>query len=137
MSILSKRNFLVGCVVTLLVCATSCNKKAVHKADEDFIGRWGHVENSNERWYLDIGDNSYGSITLYDSLNDFIETFGENPRRWRINSKIRILNLGFYTHTMFIDQYPAVATGEIVNGLDTILSGETYVILDGDYFVKY
>ena len=56
---LSKHLFLIVTALTVLFAASSCNKKAVHKVEEDFVGQWKHVESDYERWYLDIGDNSY------------------------------------------------------------------------------
>ncbi len=120
----------------LLCCISACNKIAVHKVNSSFIGNWKHQENSNEKWYLEINDDSYGNITLYDSTGNHIIAYGENPKKWRINESKQTLYHGTKNKKFHIDKYPTIASQDIYNGIDTITLGKTYIILDGDYFVK-
>ena len=114
----------------------SCQKKLVHKIYPEFVGRWRHIENSNEKWYIDIGKNSSGTITLYDSLSNFITAYGENPHRFRVKEGSNTLYFDFFDK-LHINSCPTEATSEIIEGMDTIKLGETYMVLDENYFVKY
>lgn len=124
-------------ISAFVISFSSCNKEPAHIVNEEFVGNWGHIENTNERWYIDIGSDSYGSVILYDSLNDFITAYGENPKKWRINETTNTLKHGILNASFHIIQYPTIANNEIIDGLDTIPQGEMYLILDEGYFLKY
>ena len=123
-------------IALLVILLASCKKEAVHKFDPLFIGTWSHQEDNNEFWYLDIDDKSYGSITLYDSSGNDLQVYGENPKRWRVNASKNLLYHSLFNKKFHIDKYPEIAQQTIMNGLDTIEPGKTYMILDGDFFVE-
>ena len=120
------------CVISL----SSCNKEPAHEVDEEFVGGWLHYKNTNESWTIRIDDNSRGSILLYDSLNNFVTKYSENSKKWRVNRTTKTLHHGLYHASFIIIKYPSIATTEIIDGLDTIAQGETYMILDEGYFKR-
>lgn len=115
---------------------SSCNRKPVHKIQPDFIGSWRHIENLNEFWYISIDNDSYGQITLYDSLSNIIDEYGENPHKWRVNSKTNYLTQGLYNASFHIDKYPTKITENFAYNYDTMKVGESLMILEGKYYVK-
>lgn len=122
--------------LSVILLASSCHKKAVHKLNKDFIGTWKHIENSEKRWYLDIGSSSWGNIDVYNSSWEKTDSYGENPDKWRLNPKKDILYLGGFTKKFKVDKYPVLNDQLLIIGMDTIESGNWYMILDNMYFEK-
>jgi len=114
-----------------------CQRKAIHKEHPEFIGAWSHHDNNDEHWYIDISDKSWGTITVYDA--DFVDQykFGENPHRWRYNEKKHLLTLRLIPDKFHVDQHPIAASTLIISEKDTIQPGDTYCILDGNYYKKH
>ena len=128
--------FLLIPISVFVLCFSSCNKEPAHLVDEELVGGWLHIENSNERWSIRINEDSRGDILIYDSLNNFVTKYSENSKKWRVNSTTHTLNHGLYHASFIILKYPTIATTEIIDGLDTIQTGETYMILDEGYFKR-
>lgn len=121
----------------MLLFVFSCQRKLVHKDHKEFIGNWVHHDANGEHWYIDIDAKSWGTITVYDSNNNDLMRFGENPHRWRYNEKKLLLTLRIIPDKFHVDLLPTKAETEIIDQKDTIQPGETYCILDGKHFKKY
>lgn len=102
------------------------------------VGNWRHIEYpSKDIWYLEIGDKSWGTVTVYDSTGRDKNYNGENPRRWRVKEKNNRLYNGIISPLFTIDQYPVeVTTSPVIHHYDTIAVGRTYCIINGDYYRK-
>ena len=123
-------------ISVFVISLSSCKKEPAHEVDEEFVGGWLHYETTNERWSIRIDEDSRGDILLYDTLNNFVTKYSENSKKWRVNATTNTLNHGLYHASFIIVQYPTIATSEIIDGLDTIPQGETYMILDEGYFKR-
>jgi hypothetical protein len=124
-------------ILFILTTVFSCQRKAVHKVQEAFIGGWIHHDENGEHWYISIDNKSWGTITVYDANNNDLMRFGENPHRWRYNEKKQLLTLRIIPDKFHINLLPTTATSMIINQKDTIQMGDTYCILDGMHFKKY
>lgn len=131
---MSRPFFFLFCI---LFTVYSCQRKAIHKEHEEFIGDWNHHDESGEHWYISIDAKSWGTITVYDANNNDLMRFGENPHRWRYNEKKQLLTLRIIPDKFHVDLLPTKAETTIINQKDTIQPGDTYCILDGKYFRKY
>jgi hypothetical protein len=121
----------------ILSVMISCQRKAVHKNHPELIGYWYHIEYPDKkRWHIDIGDNSRGTVTVYDSTGKDLEYYGENARKWRYNEKHKRLFNGNFSPYFHIDQLPAVAETQLIEQFDTIEIGETYCVINGGYYRK-
>jgi hypothetical protein len=134
-------NRLVALFTTALITLSvaSCQRKAVHKNLPDFVGKWHHEEINGESWYIDIGEKSWGTISIYDAEGNYTDKYhyGENPHIWRYNEKKQELTLRLIPDRFKVNQLPTVAETTIINGYDTIPAGRTYCILKDDYYIKY
>ncbi|AEA44802.1 hypothetical protein [Fluviicola taffensis] len=126
-------------LITLLsIFTTSCHRKAVHKTHPEFIGRWYHEETNGESWYIDMDEKSRGVIWVYGSDGNFSKdhNYGENPHKWRYNTKRQELTHGIISERFKVNQLPTVAETTIISGYDTIPIGKTYCIIKDDYYRK-
>lgn len=122
-------------VFLLFFICFSC-KKAI-KVDPEFNGSWIGHENSNKIYYLGIGKRFDGSFTIRDSMGQAQQWTSDVRRPYVIkNDKIQYGWAGMDEQRFHIDQYPTVASTEIIYEFDTVFMGETYMILDGMYFKR-
>ena len=120
----------------LLFLLSNCKKKEIHKEHPEFIGNWSHIETNGERWRLEFGKRSWGTIFVTDSTGKDKELYGENGRNWRYCDENKRLYNGIFSPYLYVNQLPIAATSQIINGKDTIDPGETYCIINNDYFRK-
>jgi len=117
----------------IIVFAAACKKKPIVEQDNSFIGGWRHNIDESETIYLIINENSKGFIEHYE--NDQFEDDTQH-RKWLIKNNVLYFGwLGMGSEKFTIDQYPIIATSPILNNLDTVNIGDTYMILEGDYYV--
>jgi hypothetical protein len=122
----------IGLVITSVLVIFACQKESALELNSDFIGNWKHNQKANKTVYLQIEKDSKGYIEYYE--NGKFKSDTQN-RKWLI--KKDKLYFGWLTskdEKFSIDKYPSVASSMIINNYDTILIGETYIILDGNYY---
>ncbi|MNY53330.1 hypothetical protein D3C86_1890760 [compost metagenome] len=85
-----------------------------------------------------MGDKSWGTISVYNADGSYSTNnkYGENPRRWRYNPKRQELTNGIISERFKVNQLPDIAETIIISGFDTIHAGESYFIMNNDYYVK-
>lgn len=121
--------------VLLLVMSGSCQKKAAHKVNPAFVGNWSHHTVAQEHMYFRIESDSRGWLDIYNAAGK--QQAGDQSRKWLIKkSYLYFGRLGMGEEKFHIDVFPEAAAGEIVHGVDTIPAGRTYMVLDGDYFLR-
>lgn len=132
------RFIFLSLIAFISLSVSSCHRKFVHKIHPDFVGHWHHEETNGESWYIDIDEKSWGNISVYDADGNYTDKykFGENPHRWRYNSKRKELTHGMISKRFKVDQLPATTETVIINGFDTIQAGKTYCIINNDYYLK-
>jgi len=121
-------------LLAVLVLAVSC--KRIHKRHPEMVGSWEHKDILKKRWYITIDKTSWGTVTVYDSTGKDLEYNGENGRFWRYNEKNRSLHNGIISPHFQIDQFPSIASAQLIRMYDTVDTGETYCIINGEYYRK-
>lgn len=119
-----------------MLSTLSCKKKEIHREHSEFIGKWLHVEANGEHWRLEFGKRSWGTILVSNSTGKDIELYGENGRNWRYCEDNKSLYNGIFSPYLYLNQLPTIATIKLISGKDTIEPGETYCIINDDYFLK-
>lgn len=128
---------LIPLIIPILLFTFSCQRKAVHKKHPELIGHWHHTEYPNKKhWHIDIADDSWGTVTVYDSTGNDLQYNGENGRRWRYKEKNSRLYNGIFSPHFQIDQLPEVAETQIIEQFDTIEIGDSYCVINGGYYRK-
>lgn len=114
----------------------SCQKKPATNIDQKLIGNWKHSVNTNEHIYIQIGENSRGSFTIYDSAGNTLKGSSDQLRKWMIKNDALYFGRSSSKNQRFkINQYPLTSSDTIINDFDTIYPENSYLILNGVYFV--
>lgn len=117
----------------IVILSGACKKEAAVEVDENFTGSWIHRQDAQNTICLGIENDSKGFIEKFENGSFKSDT---QRRKWLIKkNKLYFGWLSAGEETFSIDQYPTVATGMIINDLDTIEIGEKYMILDSEYYV--
>ncbi|GEM_PF-2021286 len=119
-----------------LLSIFSCEKKPAIKIDQKLIGNWKHRVNTNEHIYLQIGENSRGSFTIYDTAGKTLKGSSDQLRKWMIKNDVLHFGRTSSKDQRFkINQYPLISSDTIINDFDTIYPENSYLILNDAYFV--
>lgn len=119
-------------IIFFSVLLASCKKEPALEVDEKFRGSWRHIIDEKYMVYLSIDDGSTGHIERYEYGKFKSDT---QRRKWLI--KKNKLSFGWLTsksESFIVDVYPRVSDGLIISYMDTIKEGETYMVLDGEYY---
>jgi hypothetical protein len=118
----------------IILFNSSCKRKVVTKVSTDFIGNWVHdSSDGSTSEFLEINKNGRGYIDIYEE-NESVG--GDQSRKWFIKND-RLLFGRLSGEAFEIDLYPTVSEQLIIDGLDTIRIDDMYMILDGNYYLKY
>jgi hypothetical protein len=115
-------------LVTIFI---SCQKDKVNKAHPEMIGDWRHVT-ADGYFAINIQSNGRGYIYEKTANNDGQDT---QRRTWLIK-KNKLIFSRFKREQFTIDLYPTLANTLLINDYDSVRAGQTYMILDGRYFIK-
>lgn len=121
----------------IIVASFSCKKKQAAKIDQQLIGNWKHSVHANEHIYIQIEENSRGSLTIYDASGNTLTGSSDQLRKWLIKDDVLHFGRASSKNQRFkIDQYPLISSDTIIINYDTIYPEKSYLILDNNYFVK-
>jgi len=119
------------------ILLASCTKELVTENHPEFVGSWlHHTKESHDRKLYIFADGT-GYLAWIGPYFDESKT-----RKWFLaNDKLffgkhRINAKPDANYIMHIDVYPTVSNHDFIYDLDTVSTGETYMILDGHAFVK-
>ena len=119
----------------LLLFFSSCKKEKVIDGYPDFQGTWFHYETYESgvrHKELRIQSDSKGDIWYSNGWKVY---GGTQTRKWVIKNDYLYFGWVATGNEKFkIDQYPTVADSAFIQGLDTVMQGSKYIILDGVYF---
>lgn len=127
-----KKRILFILSINLLVILMACQKNKVNRKHSEMIGDWYHYTGINLYFSISIFENGRGYIYEKTTNYDGLDTQG---RAWLIKDN-KLIFSRFKREQFFINSYPMVATDKIISEFDTIQIGQTFMILDGQYFVK-
>ncbi len=123
-------------IIVLLTVFSSCYKNKVGKVDSSFIGNWSFVS-EDETIYIEINSNSFGSYSTYKEDGSFGDNHLDNPHHWFLKKNtLRFGVIGGEPWRFHVDSYPTISIDSIKLNFDTILPGNIYMVLDGNYFKK-
>jgi hypothetical protein len=118
----------------IILFSSSCKRKSVNKVAPEFIGDWSHhYPDGSTIKVLEIDENGRGYVDVYITGESFE---GTNPRKWFITND-RLIHGRISIGGFEIDLHPTVSDQLIIDGLDTINIDDTYMLLDGNYYLKY
>lgn len=121
-------------LVILLLVMQSCKKEPAIEISPDYMGVWRHYSSSSSVKYLEINDDSRGHILYYEN-----DEFKDDTqyRKWLIKkSHLYFGWIGWGEDNYTIDQAPTITSTEIILDHDTVKQGESYMILDGGYYIN-
>lgn len=130
------RNRLCCFLLLLFVVATvcGCKREPVIDAHPEMEGRWSHSSTSYSSQLLIIGNSGRGYIERY--LDGELE-YDSNPRKWFIKNEILFFGrISGGNESFGIIRYPVEATQGFTSEYDTVSTGETYMVLDNQVYVK-
>jgi hypothetical protein len=117
----------------------SCKKEKAVSAHPELTGYWTHSTGTGNQNHLEIRSDSKGSVEYDNHKGNYVHS---NDHLWLLKKNVLHHGRGSLSNksdgfTRFhIDQYPQTATADFVAFLDTIRSGDDYMILDGDVYFQ-
>lgn len=111
--------------------ALSCKKEKATNVSSDFVGNWKSPIHSTDTYTVFyIKSSSKGSVDEFYNGNSSNKQF----RKWYIEKNC--LFYGSVSDSKYeINKYPTLATQAIIDGSDSIKSGQRYMILNHAYYV--
>ena len=116
----------------LFISLAGCKKEKVTKNHSEMIGSWKHYISNNEIQYLSIESDGRGKIEYYKDGKFDTDT---KSRKWFV--KNNYLMFGRITpkdEKFKINSFPAVATYSFIEGSDTVISGDRYMVLNNNVY---
>jgi hypothetical protein len=122
------------CLISLSISINSCKKEPVLEIDENFEGSWRHYRTDVTYTEFFIQSDSKGEIEYIEENGMSSGTF---TVKWLIKGDKLYHGWLATKHSVYaIDKYPTIAETEINNNFDFIPIGKSYMILDGEYYVR-
>ncbi len=122
----------------LFTCLFSCKKEEAINVNSGLIGIWYHYEpyEHGVRFKrLTLQSDGKGEIWYSNGWKVY---GGTKTRKWLIKDEHLYFGRTASGNEKFeINQYPEIADSTFTIGLDTISSGEKYMILDDTYFCDF
>lgn len=123
---------------TISLVFFACRREKIEKNHKEFIGDWTHHLNDTEDQYLRINTDGGGYVKVYKDGK--IEQ--EHSRHWYIKDNYLLFGPisrkkgtgGKGAFSYKITQPPSVATYSFTSNYDTVLVGDTYIILDNNVY---
>lgn len=116
---------------------TSCNKyECIKTAAPEMIGDWKNKSSNNGFHIIYIQSNGRGHIWGENNHNHNSDT---QRRGWYIKNDVLYFSRLFNNSNeekFKITLYPTLANKKIILDFDSILIGDTYIILDDRYYKK-
>ncbi|UKN02045.1 hypothetical protein K6119_00765 [Paracrocinitomix mangrovi] len=121
-------------IIVLTLFVFSCNKESVDAEAPSLIGIWQHNISLTESEVITINQDGTGKVEWYDnnSLRDHTKV-----KTWYV--KDNRLTLGTITFSMQpydIDEYPKNGSSTIIEGYDTIHTGQRYIKLNATVYTE-
>ena len=106
----------------------SCNKDPLTEAAPSLIGKWRTYDNEGVGEQVEIYENGNGVIKTFDFDKENTST---KERTWYIkDNELHFGKAAFNGEFYDIDAYPQTAGSILPMGIDSILPGERYTVLD-------
>ena len=106
----------------------SCNKDPLVDAAPSLIGKWRTYDNEGIGEQIEIYENGNGVIKTY-TLD--VENTSTKERTWYIDdNELHFGKAAFNGEFYDIDAYPQTASFTLDMGIDSIVAGERYIVLD-------
>ena len=120
-------------LITIITISSGCKKKSAVKIDNLFKNEWKHFIDANHSEILIIPNSAKGTIEQHENGQLISDT---QPRKWLIkNNRLYFGWISFKGAQYSIESYPTVALNTLINDFDTINVGDSYIILDGNYYL--
>ena len=106
----------------------SCNKDPLVDTAPSLIGKWRTYDNEGVGEQIEIYENGNGVIKTY-TLD--VENTSTKERTWYIDdNELHFGKAAFNGEFYDIDAYPQTASFTLDMGIDSIVAGERYIVLD-------